>query len=813
MKKFFYLILFIPFVVLGTTFPVNLRNDDCSAGIAGTLSWAINSANMMPGLDTIVFDTVPGSGDLWSSKLFRAWNGEAYWTITLMGPGNNLPPLVDMAGVHIIGDINKNGTPDIVIIPTAGQTWCFEVLSSNNTLEGMVIGGFTSYGIYIHSVFADGAVKFNRIWTCYIGTEIEGVVPIPNGEGIFMTTDGDTLAQPVKRNFIGKQYFAGEDNVENIISGNNWNGVRIFIHCDSNEIGGNHIGVDRTGTAFLSNLDDGVMIHYFSDYNIVGTDGFQIDLWRADRNIISGNGDTPRNSGVGIYDGSMWNKVAQNFIGTDKFGRIPIPNFFAGVRIEPWLEPFPPRDNYVGSDCDGFDTGEWNLISGNGFDMGYGVYMNDTYENLVDSNFIGTDTTGTFAIPNITAGVKLDTLSIMNLIGRNSGFYMAGNPIQGKWNLISGNGNTMIGLGYGVVLQIAFENMVSGNWIGLNLAGNDTIPNIGDGVHLKLSSGNFIGSNSDGITDLQEGNYIAGNYGDGVYSILSGGNYISGNIIGRTPTGNPRGNGGSGVMLDSATVWTLVGGTVYNTIVHNLFSGVSVVDSSSHNNRISLNRFGYNGGLAIDLEEDGVSLNDPGDPDVGANTMLNFPVIDSAVYYGSFPNDSVLVWVGEFPSIGGFLELYKVIPDPSRYGEGDFVYGYFNVSSNDTMVVLYGLNSGDTISGIVSDTLQNTSEFGSNSIVKPASSVDEDLVFNVSEISSIITENFNLNYSIPNRTAIELYIVDQLGRRVATVEKGERLPGEYVIDWDCRKYLSGGIYFYILKIGDRLLKDKFVFIK
>ena len=70
MRKLLYLVLFLPVVLLGTTFAVNLGTDDCSAGIPGTLSWAINSANMMPGLDTIVFDTVPGSGDLWTSKQF-----------------------------------------------------------------------------------------------------------------------------------------------------------------------------------------------------------------------------------------------------------------------------------------------------------------------------------------------------------------------------------------------------------------------------------------------------------------------------------------------------------------------------------------------------------------------------------------------------------------------------------------------------------------------------------------------------------------------------------------------------------------------
>ncbi len=811
MKRIVIIILLLPALLFGATFPVNQQSDDCLGTVANTLSWAIISANGTPGLDTIVFNTTPGVGDLWTTQQSRIWNSESYWTIFLGGAGN-LPPLIDQSGVYIMGDVNKNGTPDIIVLPGGGQTWCFEVLSSNNTIEGIVIGGYPQYGIYIHSLGADEAVQLNRIWTCYIGTEIEGTAARPNGEGIFMLTDGDTLANPVKKNYVGKQYFPGADNVENVISGNELNGIKMMFHCDSNEVGSNHIGVDRTGLDTLPNLEDGVCITYLSDYNIIGTDGYMIDGWRLDRNIISGNGDEPQNSGVGIYDGSMWNKVAQNFIGTDKYGKYAIPNFFAGVSLRPDLEYIPPMDNYVGSDCNASDIGEWNMISGNGEETGYGIYMRETFENLVDSNFIGIDTSGTFAIPNKTAGVKLDTSSMSNLIGFNSGFFMIGTPVPGKWNLISGNG--MPWLGYGVILEVAFENIVSGNWIGLNLLGNDTIPNRGDGVYLNSSSGNVIGSNSDGASDLQEGNYIAGNYGNGIYSIKSS-NQIAGNVIGRTPTGSPRGNQMHGVMLDTATVWTPVGGTVYNTIVYNALAGVAVIDSSSHNNLISRNRFGYNGGLAIDLEDDGVTPNDfvPGDPDTGANTLLNFPVIDSAYYYGFPGNDSVIAWVSGLPFARGDLEIYKVLSDPTGYGEGDSIYGRFSIIDTIQTVVLFGLLSNDTISGIVSDTVNNTSEFGRNYGIKPAGIEEEHLDFSVSEVSKLITGRFMLQYTIPQISKVELFIVDQLGRKVAVLEKDTKSPGSYNIVWDCNKYLTNGVYFYIFKTNDNTAKGKFVFIR
>jgi hypothetical protein len=498
-------------------------------------------------------------------------------------------------------------------------------------------------------------------------------------------------------------------------------------------------------------------------------------------------------------------------------------------------------------------------------------------------------------------------------------------PVSGKWNLISGNGNLMGGPGYGVMLEMAYDNRVSGNWIGLNLSGNDTIPNISDGVHLHLSYGNFIGSNSDGITDWQEGNYIAGNYGNGVYSKESGSNPMSGNVIGRTPTATSRGNLIHGIMLDTATINTLVGGNVYNTIVYNGMDGVCVIDSTSFNNTISSNRFGYNGGLAIDLEDDGVTLNDPGDLDVGANTLLNFPIIDSAYYYGTAGNDSVIAWVSSLPFMRGDLEIYKVLTDPSGYGEGDSVYKRVSLSDTIATVVLFGLLASDTISGIVIDTLGNTSEFGPNyvitaaliadvamdsilspsdtisagdnvtpccrildlgtmpvdsfytylvvdttgvivhndsvmvyganfvndtaivnfsswivgdygsnaptwtyytawikdvnntndtlSVTFPYSYIEEKLTFSVSLVNSLTTRRFKLQYTIPERSEVELLIVDRLGRNVAVPVKGLKSPGSYIVDWNCSRSLSSGIYFYILKAGSNVSKGKFVLVK
>ena len=44
-------------------------------------------------------------------------------------------------------------------------------------------------------------------------------------------------------------------------------------------------------------------------------------------------------------------------------------------------------------------------------------------------------------------------------------------------------------------------NIVGGNYIGLNSPGTDTIPNLGDGVHLFLADHSLIGSDLDGASN------------------------------------------------------------------------------------------------------------------------------------------------------------------------------------------------------------------------------------------------------------------------------------------------------------------------
>ena len=190
------------------------------------------------------------------------------------------------------------------------------------------------------------------------------------------------------------------------------------------------------------------------------------------------------------------------------------------------------------------------------------------------------------------------------------------------------------------------NNRVEGNFIGTDSSGLGT--NVGpDDPGNRLSgviiaqgtSGNIVGG-----TTPEKRNIISANSGAGVrISASSSSNKVQGNSIGRTRDGGLRGNGRSGIVISGADD-NLVGGTVpgaSNDIADNGGglsggNGVTVSGAGSNGNRILRNSIYSNEDLGIDLGSaafgDGVTPNDPKDPDTGANALQNFPVLTSVAH-------------------------------------------------------------------------------------------------------------------------------------------------------------------------------------
>src|SRR5262249_4842166 len=114
-------------------------------------------------------------------------------------------------------------------------------------------------------------------------------------------------------------------------------------------------------------------------------------------------------------------------------------------------------------------------------------------------------------------------------------------------------------------------------------------------------------------------------------------NQVLGNFIGTDRFGARNlGNDGSGVEIRSDASGNVIGGTApraRNLIAFNRAAGVGVESGAGTTVRGNILR--DNGGLGIDLGPAGVTLNDFGDADAGANGLQNFPLLRSAVNTGT----------------------------------------------------------------------------------------------------------------------------------------------------------------------------------
>jgi hypothetical protein len=309
-----------------------------------------------------------------------------------------------------------------------------------------------------------------------------------------------------------------------VVNGFNNTGIDIVgAGATSNTITGCYLGTNPTGDSAVPNTFDGIAINGGAS-NIIGGSS------AAERNLISGNA----RNGLLILDqvgsGSDNNIVQGNFIGTDATGQTALGNSQqgttqGGIQIGP---------NAHGNLVGGTTVGVRNIISGN---ASLGVYLtlgNDTSNNQIQGNFIGTDVTGTFSVGNQGGGgVGLFSTS-PNTIGGTTA------EMQ---NVISGNFSN------GIECDGCQNQVFQGNLIGMNAAGSAAIPNGGQGVALNQGPQNQGAQNNTiGGTVAGAQNVISGNTGNGVaiFDISASGNAILSNSI--------YNNGGLGIDLGGGGV-------------------------------------------------------------------------------------------------------------------------------------------------------------------------------------------------------------------------------------------------------------------
>lgn len=466
-----------------------------------------------------------------------------------------------------------------------------------------------------HGVFVSGGPKTSgtRIQDNFIGTTIDGKRSGRNrtnaGDGIVLTSgEGNVIGGPTSQ--------PGEAP-GNVISGNNRDGIRIVSsHPEhaNDKIQGNMIGTNANGDTPVPNGRHGIVI---SGSEGVTIGGAQTEL----KNVISGNDQ----DGVYIV-GSSDTKVEGNFIGTTVDGTQELANGKNGVTV------IESDNNTVG----GTETSSRNLISGN---AEHGIRIEKSSYNKVQGNYIGTDKDGGQSLPNGNDGVSILHGSY-NLIGGATS-----QPGASPGNVVSGNGEDGIVIESSTELQSGF-NQVQGNLIGTNAAGDDPLGNgttsssamnqKGRGVRIFASRGNTIGG-----TQSATRNVISANSSSGILmEARSEENKVQSNYIGTDASGRRLGNAYHGVSIVDSNE-NQIGGLESNAANLIAFNGLNLFPLENHNgvavigqsygNSILSNRIYDNGGVQIDLNQDGPTPNDPSDSDDGPNSLQNYPTFDATV--------------------------------------------------------------------------------------------------------------------------------------------------------------------------------------
>lgn len=326
--------------------------------------------------------------------------------------------------------------------------------------------------VLINGYTQDGSIKATASTPALLKIELNGANAGDDAKGLHITGSSSTIRG---------------------LAVNRFDGPGIYMEgVGSNVIEGNHVGLDVTGTIDLGNDSVGVYIDDSPSNRIGGTTP-------DDRNVISGN----ESSGVFILKpGATSNRVLGNYIGTDATGTISVQNW-NGLSVSG------ASDNTIG----GTSAGARNVISGNrlgGLTLSR-QSSNPATGNLVQGNYIGTNAAGNAALGNGRNGVSLTSTSGNTIGGAEPG---AGNVISGNGFSAPSTGTSSSEVNGIHIRGNGFEagDLVLGNYIGTNAAGNAAIPNRSRGVYLHGASYHTIG----GSLTAGTGNVISGHQSCGI---------------------------------------------------------------------------------------------------------------------------------------------------------------------------------------------------------------------------------------------------------------------------------------------------------
>lgn len=445
----------------------------------GSLRQAILDANANPGADGVEFN-IAGAGP------------------HTIRPVSALPALTDPV---IIDGLTQSGancsswpaTLQVVIDGSQAPNGAngLALSGGDSVVRGLVINGFRSEAAILIESDAN-AVECNILGTDSAGTSQD--FALNNDRGVRI--DGGN------NNVVGGTVVSKR----NLIS-NNDDGVLLEGGATGNTLASNFIGTDITGMVALEN--DAGIVFLDAPANIVGGADHDAGVCNKSCNLISGS---DFDGGIVVDSAAADDLVIQgNFIGTDILGTAAIPNGDSGVEIDEAASGI-----LIGGFSDpGVCSKACNLISGNDE---HGILVDESESDgiVIQGNFIGTDASGTLAVPNLQDGIEMDGVA-----------HTVGGATPGLGNLISGNGD--LGIDFSVD-----GGFIAGNLIGVAIDGVTPRGNSEGGVLIR-GDNNRIGGLGAGEGNLIAFNDSAINAADvGGVAISAGpniGNAILGNSI------------------------------------------------------------------------------------------------------------------------------------------------------------------------------------------------------------------------------------------------------------------------------------------
>ena len=253
-----------------------------------------------------------------------------------------------------IGNTNGSG-PEVELDGTgAGAASSgLHITAGNSVVRGLVINRFSQSGIEV-----SGGTGTTIVGN-YIGTNINGTAQAGNNQQGILVSDS-----------TGNTIGGTSDADRNVISGNRLRGLLIYETAASgNQILGNYIGTNATGTASLTNQQIGLYIWNAPGNTIGGTAA-------GAANVISGN------TWYGVYawgPSASGNLIQGNTVGLDVTRTVAVPNGDGVTRAGVAISSAP------GNTIGGTAAGAANVISGN---TGCGVYI---VGETADNNIISTN--------------------------------------------------------------------------------------------------------------------------------------------------------------------------------------------------------------------------------------------------------------------------------------------------------------------------------------------------------------------------------------------------------------------------------------